>query len=67
MLNNILKVLAITRYGGYESFAPFYREASWQYISRSKLLEPYSIQGGPSEVIQSNISKTSRDREKCFV
>jgi len=25
------------------------------------------IQGGPSEVIQSNISKTSRDREKCFV
>jgi len=27
----------------------------------------YIIQGGPSEVIQSNISKTSRDREKCFV
>jgi len=26
-----------------------------------------NIQGGPSEVIQSNISKTSRDREKCFV
>jgi len=25
------------------------------------------IQGRPSEVIQSNISKTSRDREKCFV
>jgi len=25
------------------------------------------IQGGPSEVIQSNISKISRDREKCFV
>jgi len=25
------------------------------------------IQGGPSEVIQSNISKISRDMEKCFV
>jgi len=25
------------------------------------------IQGGPSEVIQSHISKTSRDWEKCFV
>jgi len=35
-----------------------------------KIIVPNStthIQGGPSEVIQSNISKTSRDREKYFV
>jgi len=32
----------------------------------SSFAHPY-IQGGPSEVIQSNISKTSRDREKCFI
>jgi len=44
-------------------------KADWiQCISCKKWLhETCTIQGGPSEVIQSNISKTSRDREKCFV